>query len=83
MFEDLTILPLLEGGVQNGTVTVMVMNVSSNGCLAVLPMGPSEVEHVLKTVAHQINEYCEAIDPSARYNPRVNEVCLAKFSKGK
>ncbi|XP_034233836.1 tudor domain-containing protein 1 isoform X2 [Thrips palmi] len=81
MLEDLSILSLVEGGKQKGVVTVMVMNISANGRLAVLPMGTPEVEHVLKTVAFQINEYCESTDPSARYNPRLNEVCLAKYHK--
>lgn len=81
MFEDLSVIPLVEGGGQKGSATVMIMNISANGCLAVLPMGTPEVEHVLQTVAYQINEYCEATDSSARYNPRVNEVCLAKYQK--
>lgn len=83
MYQDLNVVPLVEGEAQKGVATVMVMNVSSTGRLAVLPMGPAEVEHVLKTVAFQINEYCESTNPSERYNPRVNEICLAKYQKGK
>lgn len=78
--DNSNVLPLIDG--KTGVANIFVCNITMDGRLAVTPTEPPVVEHVLNTLAFQINEYCESIDHNETYNPRVNEICLARF-KGK
>ena len=74
------VLPLVEG--KTGMTTIFVSSILSDCRLAACPTEQTAVEHVLQTLTYQITEYCESTDHNDRYNPRVNELCLAKYKDG-
>lgn len=84
MLSAFKVLPLIKGGVQSGFTTVVVSNIlQAEGRIAVCSLDfPEVVEHVLQTMAFQINEYCDSLDGNTTYSPRFQEVCLAKFKDG-
>lgn len=85
MLENINILPLTKNGGINEFATIVVLNIMVDGRIAVCPCSEEfpEVKHVLQTLTDQINEYCEALDSNMSYNPRLRELCLAKYHKGK
>ncbi|KAK3919352.1 Protein vreteno [Frankliniella fusca] len=82
LLEDIPVLELLKDGQKKGKVNVVVSNVMPDGRISVCPIDRPEVDHVLQTMAFQLNEYCESTDSNSSYNPRLNEVCLAKYTDG-
>ncbi|XP_052124807.1 uncharacterized protein LOC113203962 [Frankliniella occidentalis] len=82
LIDGVPVLPLLKDGQRKGTTNVVVANIIFDGRIAVCPIDSPEVEHVLQTLAFQINEFCESTDPNMCYNPRIHEVCFAKYKDG-